>query len=99
MHRELGIKDGYRIILNSAEAELGIQEFDVNDILGNAKPKDIPTVSELGSYDYDQERHTHHCRPSRGLGSIRLRTTRGLCDDRMEIEQESFACQRGILGS
>ena len=54
MHRELEIKSGDRMIANSAEAELGIKEFDVSDFFGNAKPKAIPTVSVLGSCDYDR---------------------------------------------
>ena len=56
MHMELGIQSGSRIIPNSAEAELGIQEFNVSDFFGNAKPKDVPTVSVLRSYDCDSEK-------------------------------------------
>ena len=49
MHRERWIKDGYRRIPSSADAEMGIQEIDVNDLFGNANPKDMPMVSVLGS--------------------------------------------------
>ena len=59
MHRELGIEGEDRRIPNSVEAELGIQEFVVSDFLSNAKAKDVPTISILGSYDYDSEKDVH----------------------------------------
>ena len=59
MHKELGIKSEGRIIQKQAEAELSIQEFNVSDFLGNAKPKDAPTISVLGSYDYDSDKDVH----------------------------------------
>ena len=99
MHRKLGIKSGDRKIARSAEADLGIQEFDVSDWLGNAEPKHTPTISVLGSYDYDKKKT---CTPlsvqCQGLGSLRLRTTRHLCNGHMDIEQERFACRQNILG-